>query len=51
MDNYAGAYAAGKYLIELGHKKIGYLKSEPELITLMRGRKGSRQPLTSAALI
>lgn len=27
MDNYAGGYAAGKYLIGLGHKKIGYLKS------------------------
>lgn len=27
MDNYSGAYIAGEYLIGLGHRKIGYLKS------------------------
>lgn len=27
MDNYAGAYMAGRYLLDLGHRKIGYLKS------------------------
>lgn len=31
IDNFAGAYSAGKYLLHMGHKKIGYIHSSVKI--------------------
>ena len=50
-DNYAGAYAATKHLIELGHQKIAFL-SQPslQLRPLAERLNGYRQALQDAGL-
>ena len=50
MDNYAGAYAAGKYLIELGHKKIGYLKSVARVNNFDERQKGFEAALNECGI-
>ncbi|MGN7940329.1 LacI family DNA-binding transcriptional regulator [Virgibacillus sp. 6R] len=45
MNNIYGAYQAGKYLIELGHKNIGYVESTTRMYNFDMRRKGFLQAL------
>ena len=40
MNNTYGAYKAGKYLVDLGHKNIGYVQSEARIYNFDMRKKG-----------
>ncbi len=50
MNNIYGAYQAGKYLIELGHKNIGYVESTTRMYNFDMRRKGFLQALEESDL-
>jgi len=50
MNNIYGAYQAGKYLIELGHKNIGYVESTTRMYNFDMRRKGFLQALKESDL-
>jgi DNA-binding LacI/PurR family transcriptional regulator len=50
MNNVFGAYQAGQYLLELGHRKIGYIESEIRMYNFDMRKKGFIQALTERNL-
>jgi DNA-binding LacI/PurR family transcriptional regulator len=50
MNNVYGAYHAGKHLIELGHKNIGYVESNIRMYNFDRRKKGFIQALSEENL-
>lgn len=47
-DNFAGAYEATKYLIQIGHTKIAFILGTPELTSVQERLKGYIQALKEA---
>ncbi|WP_173915446.1 LacI family DNA-binding transcriptional regulator [Halobacillus sp. Marseille-Q1614] len=45
VDNFEGGYEATKHLIELGHKKIGYIGGQPNSYSTEERLKGYKQAL------
>lgn len=45
INNVYGAYQAGKYLIDLGHKKIGYIESKARIYNFDMRKKGFSQAM------
>lgn len=45
MNNYQGAYSATEHLLELGHKKIGYIKGTPRITNFYDRRRGFKDAL------
>lgn len=50
MDNFRGAYTAGKYIISKGYKKIGYVASNKLIPNFYQRRKGFVQALAENGL-
>lgn len=50
MDNFQGAYLAGKYIVERGYKKIGYFASEKLMSNFSERRRGFRCALKDSGL-
>lgn len=50
MDNFQGAYLAGKYIVERGYKKIGYFASEKLMSNFSERRRGFRCALEDSGL-
>jgi LacI family transcriptional regulator len=48
--NRAGAYAAVRYLIELGHRRIGLIGGSPALLSARQRRQGYEEALCQAGL-
>jgi LacI family transcriptional regulator len=48
--NYQGTYEAVHYLIELGHKRIGFIGGRPSLLSARQRRQGYDDALRQAAL-
>lgn len=40
VDNYDGAYAAASYLIQQGHRRIGYIRGYGDVLNTIRREKG-----------
>ncbi|MHA6530568.1 LacI family DNA-binding transcriptional regulator [Paenibacillus sp. BAC0078] len=40
INNYLGGYQAGKYLLSLGHSKIGYIESETRIFNFSKRKEG-----------
>lgn len=51
MNNRYGAYQAGKQLIQLGHKKIGYVESDIRMYNFEMRKKGFIEALDENGLI
>jgi len=49
-DNHAGALAATRHLIELGHRRIGFLGGRPDLQSSGERESGFRQAMADAGL-
>ena|GEM_PF-723923 len=49
-DSYSGSCAAANHLIELGHRKIGYLTYEPMSLNQLQRFKGFENTLKSAGI-
>jgi LacI family transcriptional regulator len=49
-DNLAGAIAATEHLIELGHRRIGFLAGRPDLESARQREQGYRDALAAAAI-
>jgi LacI family transcriptional regulator len=49
-DNLSGAVAATEYLIELGHRRIGFLAGRPDLESAALRERGYRQALAAAGI-
>lgn len=49
-DNVAAAYVATKHLLDLGHKSIGFLGGEADLVVTIDRLKGYRQALEDAGV-
>ena len=50
-DNFGGAYAAGKYLIDLGHRRIGLVGYSPENVISINSRiRGFTQALADMGI-
>ncbi|MCX7956969.1 MAG: LacI family transcriptional regulator [Endomicrobia bacterium] len=47
IDNFAAAYSATKYLIECGHKKIGFIAGPDEYVTAKERYRGFLEALRS----
>ncbi|PLR83299.1 LacI family transcriptional regulator [Bacillus canaveralius] len=50
MNNVYGAYEAGKYLVELGHEKIGYVQSNTRMYNFDMRKKGFMQAIAENGL-
>jgi LacI family transcriptional regulator len=48
--NYQGAVTAMQYLLDLGHKRIGFISGRPELVSSNRRMKGYRDSLAKAGI-
>lgn len=48
--NYEGALEAMRYLIGLGHRRIGFIGGRPELVSASRREKGYRDALAQAGI-
>lgn len=51
MNNVLGAYQAGEYLIELGHKKIGYVESSSRMYNFDMRKKGFQKVMSENNLM
>ncbi len=49
-DNYAGAVAATRYLLDLGHSRIGFLAGRPDLESARLREAGFRQAMADAGI-
>lgn len=49
-DNFAGAVAAVDHLLELGHRRIGFIAGRPSLAAAWAREEGYRQALTRAGI-
>ncbi|BDZ45731.1 LacI family transcriptional regulator [Naasia aerilata] len=49
-DNFAGALQATNHLIELGHRRIGFLAGRPDLRSSIRRQDGYRRALLDAGI-
>ena len=49
-DNLAGAIAATRHLLELGHRRIGFLAGRPDLESARQREEGFRQAVTAAGI-
>ena len=47
-ENFEGARAATQHLIDLGHRRIGFLAGRPDLVSARRREAGYRQALETA---
>jgi LacI family transcriptional regulator len=50
MNNVMGAYQAGRYLLDLGHRKIGYVQSNSRMYNFDSRKKGFMQSLAEEKL-
>ncbi|WP_026326836.1 LacI family DNA-binding transcriptional regulator [Paenibacillus ginsengihumi] len=50
MNNVMGAHQAGRYLLELGHRQIGYVQSDFRMYNFDARKQGFRQALAQAGL-
>ncbi|MBA1392558.1 LacI family transcriptional regulator [Lactobacillus sp. XV13L] len=48
IDNFQGAYQAGKYILNQGYKKIGYVASTYNISNFLQRRSGFKQALKEA---
>ncbi|WNQ14294.1 LacI family DNA-binding transcriptional regulator [Paenibacillus aurantius] len=51
MNNRMGAYQAGSYLLELGHRKIGYVQSNARMYNFDSRKQGFLQALSEAGVL
>lgn len=51
IDNYQAAYDATKYLIEIGHRRIGFIGGEEDYISARLRAKGFLDALESAGIV
>ena len=49
--NFNGAYEVTKYLVELGHRRIGYIGGRADLLSAYQRRQGYEQALESAGIL
>jgi LacI family transcriptional regulator len=49
-DNLAGATSATRHLLELGHRRIGFLAGRPDLESARQREQGYRQALSAAGI-
>ena len=49
-ENFEGARAATQHLIDLGHRRIGFLAGRPDLVSARRREAGYRQALETAGI-
>jgi LacI family transcriptional regulator len=49
-DNLAGAITATRHLVELGHRRIGFLAGRPDLESARQREQGYRDALTAAGI-
>lgn len=50
MNNIYGAYKAGRYLVELGHKNIGYVESNTRMYNFDMRKQGFLQAISESGL-
>lgn len=50
-DGFGGAYAAVQYLLQLGHRRIGFFVTEPEVTTFTDRLRGYRSALLEAGVV
>ncbi|XOQ14318.1 MAG: LacI family transcriptional regulator [Shouchella clausii] len=51
MNNALGAYQAGEYLVELGHKKIGYVESNSRMYNFNMRKRGFQKVISENNLM
>jgi LacI family transcriptional regulator len=49
-DNFEGAVTATRYLLDLGHRRIGFLAGRPDLESARQREQGFRQALAAAGI-
>jgi LacI family transcriptional regulator len=47
MNNFLGSYQAANYLLEMGHRRIGYIKGQPRINNFYDRRRGFKAALFS----
>src|SRR5580704_2613165 len=50
MDDYAGGYQAGSYLVALGHRRIAFISGPAELASVQERRRGYEDALRKGGL-
>lgn len=50
-DGFGGAYAAAQYLLQIGHRRIGFLVTEPEVTSFTDRIRGYRAALSEAGVV